>query len=357
MEEYEDGEDVIVRYEPFEVNMRHCIRENEDGSISIKDFSQVPIGTMTAMCYNKYPVTYNRNCLFYCMPCIRDFDKKKKYPSGTVTSIRWNRMIKGNGGGFFEVPMLDVWNSEKRVNVKLSSQNIHITGAKSMKSSIETFDIVSKLVVDCYDFWLKCQDNEELFLESADWVATNSRNIKEPVVLIDENGKEYKDTKIKWPVVAKEFCPDVYFCREIISRSQDLRYSLEIIDRCFNILESEAPTDAEPEFENIKRSMVNYVYYLYPTETFIDLKNVMKHLKAKGYHVTYHVTSKREINITILDTSTYDDDHFIGKNGQKFFEQSIYITFKGIVKHSGPGGKRHERWYKELMQDLISILF
>lgn len=345
-------DEMVIHYEHVDDKSKRCIIENKDKSFSIRHFSQVPINTMTVMCYNVTPISYNRTSLCYCLPCVANPVKGVIYPPGTITSVRWDNISKGYPGGYFEIPIINIWNSEKEVSLKVSMYNLHIVGTKSMKAALESFELFSLVLRETYNFWERCATESELFMEVTNWLTKYSKNTKEYRTV-----DGIKDYKISWPCIREGHCPDVYLCREIVNRYSDIKYISQIRERSLKILQCDEPLDDIPELDCVKRSMVNYSYHIYADKRRVDLLNIIKCLQEKGYHATYHVTNKREIEVNILDMDEYEDDYQISKKGDKIYEQTLYITINGIIKHTGPGGQRHEKWYREIMKDLVTILF
>lgn len=358
-------EEIVIDYELFdEINKDGpCIIFNQEKSdrlgkpcYSVKKFSQIQ-PDMEVHIAQFEGCAENKDCFYYCLPCLKNPRDYVTYKDGTIVSVRWKidkRLAhKGFHGKSFVVPIVDMFVDGRSICVRFYKNSIHIAGKmpRGVKTIEKTCQLAEQILQEAYNFWYNCQNNADLFWEATYWLAKISSTKENEVFVHEADGSKRTDYSLIWPGFAP---PEYeYFVTEIIERYTDVHYVSKLLQRTEEILACQNPPVAEEcQFLEFGTSLVRCKYEIgFP----VDVPELVQLLKGMDYQVTNHDTTKSNLKLQIVDYNSYPDDYKINRKKGKIHTQSLSFSKKGTIQHSGTGHRRHEEAYKNLMRDIILL--
>ena len=250
---------------------QHILTEVSDDVVMVKNFSDMKPFTMTCVVQLKGSIL-DLNSLLLTFP-VRSTMIDYSLQPGSIVSFRYNGYSRGKSGGYFSnSAIVDVHVREKKtqVSVKISSDNIQMTGCKNLEMGEEVAGYITDAVNGSVEFIKYVRNNISLFNAAVNWLKgmingkmfTYIKRHEDPhtgMVFIDD----VEDWSIAWPSldsIPKEYETMIH---QIMIRNQDVLTVGSVMQRIFYYPLID-PDKMSQSLSICKagRSMVNYNYTL-----------------------------------------------------------------------------------------------
>lgn len=329
----------------------------DDGNCYIRNFHDLKVSTMTLVALFNGLVS-DLGSIFYLLPCTHRSISGLRHPAGTITSIRWNDMVRGEDGSCFKnVVIFNIWTKAKKVSCKLAPMKIQMTGTPSIQMGEEASEYLLKHVNHAIDFIEMIKAEPDIYMEAMEWLLKACRGETISTYQIVGSLQDLNvydlvdDMTILWP--CKDGIPHKYsrFVEEMMNRCQDYNYISEltgVIGYFSRLVSSEV--SSRLTLRKVGRSMVNYNYDL---GFCIDRRVLYDILRDNYKHANFPNTLRHSVEFIMY--STVPDDDLVIRRDSTHSKQTFLIHLAGNVMHSGPGGSAMEECYYRFMSIIARI--